>query len=72
MARRTRKKITTTDYTPDSGCVMPCTLCSFRVLADGKREAWRKMYDHLRNHHHSEHAARLTATAERNLRRNKV
>lgn len=67
MAKQSRK-VTTTDHSRHSGCVMPCQLCSYRVVAEQRRDAWRIMYHHLRHHHSCEHSARLAANADKNRR----
>lgn len=56
-----------TDYTEESGCVMPCALCSHRIVTDTTAEAWRRMYRHLRDDHRSEHAARMADTARKTM-----
>lgn len=64
MSTRTR-----TDFTPDSGCVLPCKLCSHRAVADTSREAWSALRRHLIDHHHSPHAGRLAEQARKSISR---
>ncbi|MGP5928900.1 hypothetical protein [Corynebacterium glyciniphilum] len=60
---------TYTDQSDDTGCVIPCTLCDYRAATDTPADAWHAMYRHLRDHHRSEHAAKLTEQAKRNAYR---
>ena len=43
-----------------TGSLLPCPLCSQRFMRDTPIDAWRALYDHLRHHHSSPHAAQLT------------
>lgn len=60
---------TNTDHSDDTGTVIPCTLCDYRAAHDTTGDAWHAMYRHLRDHHRSEHAAKLTNNARINAHR---
>lgn len=59
-------KKTYPDQSADTGCVLPCPLCHHRAATDTPAEAWHALYRHLRDHHRSEHAAKITEHVKRN------
>lgn len=57
------------DYSDQSGCVMPCPLCSHRVTTDTPIDAWRGLYTHLRTYHSSAAASALTEKTRKRIAR---
>lgn len=52
-----------------TGSVMPCPLCSQRVMSDNPLDAWKMLYRHLRGHHDHRRAAELTQHVRKRIAR---
>lgn len=50
-----------------TGAVLPCPLCEQRFWDGEPMGVWKKLYNHLRHHHHEPRAAELTQKVRKKI-----